>query len=148
MPNQLTATGDGLALQVTKPARSAGLVEEAADGDTTHRASVVAYGFDDSILVIDRDTDRVPMADRAELVALAARETESIHRGIDTRIQHSGNGYRVQVPTTGTGFAAGDGLSCHAAPGLLVMAPLDAKVDTRRLLETRRTQAADTDADE
>ena len=88
------------------------------------------------------------MADRAELVALAARETESIHRGIDTRIQHSGNGYRVQVPTTGTGFAAGDGLPCHAAPGLLVTAPLNAEVGTRRLLETRRTQALDTDADE
>jgi len=87
---------------VTKPARSAGLVEEDADGDTSHRASVVAYGFDDAILVIDRDTDRVPMADRADLVALAATETESIHRGIDTRIQHSGNGYRVQVPATGT----------------------------------------------
>jgi len=42
------------------------------------------------------------MADRADLVALAATETESIHRGIDTRIQHSGNGYRVQVPATGT----------------------------------------------
>ena len=148
MPNQLTNTGDGLALQVTKPARSAGLVEEDAEGDTTHRSAVVAYGFDDLILVIDRDTDRVPMADRAELVALAARETESIHRGIDTRIQHSGHGYRVQVPATGTGFHVGDGLPCHAAPGLLVMAPLDASVGKRHLLETRRTQALDVDADE
>jgi len=43
------------------------------------------------------------MADRADLVALAATETESIHRGIDTRIQHSGNGYRVQVPATDDG---------------------------------------------
>ncbi|WP_123619188.1 hypothetical protein [Halorubrum sp. CSM-61] len=146
MPNQLTHTGDGLALQVTKPVRSAGLVEEDADGDTTHRASVVAYGFDDAILVLDRDTDRVPMADRAELVALAARETESIHRGIDTRIQYSGNGYRVQVPATGTGLQSGDGLPCHAAPGLLVMAPLDAGVGTRHLLEARRTQALDTEA--
>ena len=145
MPNQLTTAGDGLALQVTGPARSAGLVEEDADGTTTHRAAVVAYGFDDYILVIDRDTDRVPMADRVELVTRAAAETESIHRGIDTKIQHSGNGYRVQVPTAGTGFAAGDGLPCHAAPGLLVMAPLDAPVRPRRLLETRRTQAADSD---
>ncbi|PAU80865.1 hypothetical protein CK500_15175 [Halorubrum salipaludis] len=145
MANQLTTTGDGLALQVTKPARSAGLVEEDADGDTRNRAAVVAYGFDDLILVLDRDNDRVPMADRAELVALAAKETESIHRGIDTRIQHSGNGYRVQVPTTGTGFQAGEGLPCHAAPGLLVMAPLDASVETRHLLETRRSQALDTE---
>lgn len=145
MPNQLTTAGDGLALQVTNPARSAGLVEEDADGATTHRSAVVAYGFDDCILVIDRDTDRVPMADRVELVTQAATETESIHRGIDTRIQHSGNGYRVQVPATGTGLAAGDGLPCHHAPGLLVMAPLDAAVRPRRLLETRRTQAAGTD---
>ena len=148
MPNQLTTTGDGLALQVTKPVRSAGLVEEDADGETTARSDVVAYGFDDLILVIDRDTDRVPMADRAELVSLAASETDSIHRGIDTRIQHSGHGYRVQVPTPGTGFHAGDGLPCHAAPGLLVMAPLDASVGTRRLVETRQTQALDTDVDE
>lgn len=144
MANQLTTTGDGLALQVTKPARSAGLVEEDADGDTRHRAAVVAYGFDDLILVLDRDTDRVPMADRAELVGLAASETESIYCGINTRIQHSGNGYRVQVPATGTGFGAGDSLPCHAAPGLLVMAPLDADAGTRHLLETRRKQALDT----
>lgn len=148
MPNQLTNTGDGLALQVTKPARSAGLVEEDPDGETTSRSAVVAYGFDDLILVLDRDPGRVPMADRAELVALAASETESIYCGIDTRIQHSGNGYRVQVPATETGFYAGDGLSCHAAPGLLVMVPLDAAVGTRELLETRQTQAIDTNADE
>ncbi|TKX87619.1 hypothetical protein EXE43_02140 [Halorubrum sp. SS5] len=123
-------------------------VEGDADGDTTHRATVVSYGFDDCLLVIDRDTDRVPMADRDELVALAARETESIHREIDTRIQHWGSGYRVQVPTTGTGFEVGNGIPCHSPPGLLVMAPLNADVDTRRLLETRRTQALDTDADE
>ncbi len=145
MPNQLTTAGDGLALQVTTPARSAGLVEEDADGTTTHRSATVAYGFDECILVIDRDTDRIPMADRVELVTKAATDTESIHRGIDTRIQHSGNGYRVQVPATGTGLTAGDGLPCHAAPGLLVMAPLDAAIRPRRLLETRRTQAAATD---
>jgi len=93
--------------------------------------------------VIDRDTDRVPMADRADLVALAATETESIHRGIDTRIQHSGN------PGAGDRdgrLQAGDGLPCHAAPGLLVMALLDADAGTRRP-ETRRTQALDTEAD-
>ena len=148
MPNQLTTTGDGLALQVTKPVRSAGLVEEDANGETTSRSTVVAYGFDDLILVIDRDMERVPMTDRAELVALAASETDSIYRGIDTRIQHSGNGYRVQVPTTGTGFNAGDGLPCHSAPGLLVMAPLDASVGKRELLEMRRTQTLDTGTDE
>lgn len=147
MPNQLTNTGDGLVLQVTKPARSAGFVEEDANDDTTHRASVVAYGFDDAILVIDRDTDRVPMGDRAGLVVLAASETDLIHRGTNTRIQHSGNGYRVQVPPAGTGFDTGDGLPSQAALGLLVMAPLDADVDPRRLLETRRTQGHDTEAD-
>jgi len=51
------------------------------------------------------------------------------------------------VPATGTRLQAGDGLPCHAAPGLLVMAPLDADAGTRRLLETRRTQALDTEAD-
>ena len=102
-------------------------------------------GFDADALVIDRDTDRVPIADRAELVALAATETASIYRGIDTRIQHSGNGYRVQVPAMGTGFGAGDGLPCHAAPGLLVMAPLDASVGKHELLETRQAQTLQID---
>lgn len=91
--------------------------------------------------------DRVTMVDYAKLVALVACETESIHRGINTRIQHSGNGYRVQVPITGTGLQTGDGLPCHAAPGLLVMAPLDGGAGTRRLLEERRTQALDTEAE-
>lgn len=96
---------------------------------------------------INRDTNRVPMADRVELVTFAATETASIYCGISTQIQHSGNGYRVQVPVTGTGLLAGDGLPCHAAPGLLVMAPLDGGAGTRRLLEERRTQALDTEAE-
>jgi len=112
---------------------------------TARRSSRTA--FDDAILVIDRDTDRVPMADRADLVALAATETESIHRGIDTRIQHSGNGYRVQVPATGTRLQAGDGLRATPRRASSMMAPLDADAGTRRLLETRRTQALDTEAD-
>jgi len=81
-----------------KPTRSVGLVEESADGDLTHRAEVVAYSFDDLIFAFDRDDGRVPIADREDLVALAAAKTGSVHRGIDTRVQHSGNGYRVQVP--------------------------------------------------
>ncbi|MEZ3172443.1 hypothetical protein ABNG03_17785 [Halorubrum sp. RMP-47] len=51
------------------------------------------------------------------------------------------------MPVTETGLQTGDGLPCHAAPGLLVMVPLDSGAGTRRLLEARRTQAFNTEAD-
>ncbi|GAB6878366.1 hypothetical protein JCM17823_06400 [Halorubrum gandharaense] len=139
MPNQITSTGNGYALQVTKPARSAGLVDETSEGDTTYRADVVAYGFDGAICVIDADTDRVSMSERADLVAALTSATDSIHTGIRTRIQHSGStGYRVQIPVVGTGLQEGDGLPCHAAPGVLLMAPLDTSLPVGSLLDRVR----------
>ena len=50
-----TSGADGLALQVTKPARSAGLVEENSDGEATSLADVRVYAFDHLVLVIDLD---------------------------------------------------------------------------------------------
>lgn len=55
MPNAIKQSGEGLALQVTKPARAAGLVEENVDGDSIRRAEVFVYAFDDTLLVIDAD---------------------------------------------------------------------------------------------
>jgi len=146
MPNQLTNTGDGLALRdQTRPERR--LVEEDADGDTSHRASVVAYGFDDAILVIDRDTDRVPMADRADLVALAATETESIHRGSTPGFSTPGTATASRCRRPGRGYRPATASRATPRRASLVMALLDSDAGTRRLLETRRTQALDTEAD-
>jgi len=89
------------------------------------------------------------MADRADLVALAATETEPIHRGIDFDGQKPLRERLARPKAVDRDEAhAGDGLPCHAAPGLLVMAPLDADAGTRRQAgDARRTQALDTEAD-
>ena len=53
MVNEIKQSGtDGLALQVTKPARSAGLVEENSDGEATSLADVRVYAFDHLLLVL------------------------------------------------------------------------------------------------
>lgn len=140
MPNVLTNDGHGLALQVTREARTAGLVEE--DGEeTSYRADVLVYAFEEVLLVCDRDTDRVSMADRIELVEILANSTGTIYRGAHGSVQHSGNGYRVHLPPAqDAGFAAGDSIPAHPAPGILLIAPIDGDVPTRDILSIRRSQ--------
>lgn len=141
MANSLHVAGGGLSLQVTVPARSAGLVVENAEGDATYRADTLAYAVDEGVVVVDRDTDRVPMNDRVKLLTLAMEATGSVHQGINTSLQHSGNGYSVQVPARDAGFEKGDALPCHAAPGVLVMTPLESDVPTTQMVDLRRRQA-------
>ena len=95
MANSLKSSAGGVALQVTKPARAAGLVEEDAEGDATHLAGVYVYGFDDLLLVVD--AERVKSEERAELIATAASDSGSIHRGEAASVEIAGNGYQVQL---------------------------------------------------
>ena len=106
MINSIKESAEGLALQVTRKAREAGLVEEDSDGNTTGLSDVYVYGFDDLLIVVGVD---VSTADRAELVATAARDTDSIHEGSKAKIATAGNGYQVQLPgCTAAGFLEGD----------------------------------------
>lgn len=140
MPNAIKRAGDGgFALQVTKPARAAGLVEEDEEGNATRLADVRVYAFDDLLLVIDIDT--VDDEDGAELVASAARATASIHQAIDAGVSIAGNGYQVQLPPANdAGFEIGDSAPCHPAPGVLAISPLEEGRVAMSLLEHRRAQ--------
>jgi hypothetical protein len=61
MANTFKPSGaDGLALQVTNPARAAGLVEETSDGDATDLADVRVSAFNQLLLVVDRDSVETP----------------------------------------------------------------------------------------
>jgi hypothetical protein len=124
MPNSIKRSGEGLALQVTKPARAASFVEENADGEPTRRAEVLVYAFDDTLLVVD--VDRVAVADRAELVASATRDTRSIYRAARASLQVAGNGYQVNLPPAeDAGFEEGDSAPVHPAHGVLVVTTTD-----------------------
>jgi hypothetical protein len=120
MTNSIKESGGGLALQVTKPARNAGLVEEDANGDPTRRAGVYVYGFDGLLVVVD--AERVSDGDRAELVATATRDTGTIHRGMAANVEIAGNGYQVQLPGCEVaGFDEGDKAPLLSRSGLLVI---------------------------
>jgi hypothetical protein len=120
MTNSIKQSGGGLALQVTKSGRYAGLVEEDADGDPTRRAGVYVYGFDGLVVVVD--AERVADADRAELVVAAASETRTIHRGAAANVGIEGNGYRVQLPgCEAAGLTEGDDAPVLSSPGILVI---------------------------
>jgi len=118
MVNSIKESADGLALQVTKPARDrAGLVEENSDGDATDLSDVFVYGFDGLLVVMGTD---VSPADRAEIVASAARDTDSIHEGARSTLATSGNGYQVQLPgCKAAGFTVGDDGHVRATDGVL-----------------------------
>lgn len=120
MANSIKESADGLALQVTKPARQAGLVVEDADGNAKRLAGVYVYGFDGVLLVVDAED--VSAAHRADLVASAARDTDSVYRGAAASVATAGNGYQVQLPgCKAAGFTAGDRAPASAAPGVLVI---------------------------
>lgn len=121
MVNQIKSSGeDGLALQVTKPARSAGLVEEDENGKATLLAKVRIFSFDSFLLVAGLDAVSTDLV--TELVVSAARDTRSIYRAMDATMQIAGNGYQVQLPPAGdAGFQEGDRAPCRAAPGILLI---------------------------
>jgi hypothetical protein len=117
MPNQIKDSADGLALQVTREARSAGLVEEDTDGEPTDLADVLVWAFDDLLIVIDRS---VAVEHRAELVATAASDTGSIHSGSPATVAIAGNGYQVQLPgCKAAGFTIGDTAPVRSSDGVL-----------------------------
>ena len=120
MPNTIKRSGDGLALQVTKPARAAGLVEE-TDDEPTRLADIRVFTFDDLLLVMD--IDRITDENMVELATSAALDTVSIHRVANASLQIAGNGYQVQLPgAADAGFHVGDRAPCTPAPNLLVIA--------------------------
>lgn len=125
MVNQIKESGtEGLALQITKPARAGELVEENSDGDATYRADVRIYSFDHLLFVVD--VDNVSATHIAELVASAARDTNSIYRAMNASVQIAGNGYQVQLPPAqDAGFTEGDRAPCYTARGVLIISKDD-----------------------
>ena len=125
MANQIKSSGAaGAALQVTKPARAAGLVEEDEDGEATYLAEVRVFAFDQLLLVVDHEA--VPTAHTTELVVAAAQDTDSIYRAMDASVQIAGNGYQVQLPPAAdASFREGDTAPCQAARGVLVISQYD-----------------------
>lgn len=120
MVNRVMHSGDGLALEVTAPARAAQLVEEDSDGTPTRLADVYVYSFDDLILIIEGT--RISTSDRAELVETAARDTDSIYRGSLTTLEVVENGYQVPLPgSLDAGFSVDDRAPVIAREGFLVI---------------------------
>ncbi len=123
MANSIKPSGeDGLALQVTKPARSAGLVEENGEGDATYLADVRVYSFEDLLLVASRNTDHLKPAAIAELVASATRDTATVYQAINASVHISGDGYQVQLPPAeDAGFHQGDTAPVKSLSGILLI---------------------------
>lgn len=141
MGNSIKHSGEGLALQITEDARSAGFVEENNEGEATSLADVRIHAFDDLLLVIDRDTDHVKTEGVAELVASAARDTKSVYRSMDASVQISGHGYQTQLPPAeDAGFTEGRSTSVLTTPGMLVICRERSKRLADDLVSIRRDQ--------
>jgi hypothetical protein len=138
MTNKIKQAGEGCGLQITEPARKAGLAEE-SDGDLSgaegssrwqYFANVRVYGFETLMLVFN--TDEMDTGEIAELVASAARDTESIYLGANARIRPSGNGCMVSLPgNEEAGFRHGDKAPVYTAPDMLAIA--NTSTDRERL---------------
>ena len=120
MANSIKPSGEGVALQVTKQVRSAGMVDETPNGDATRRAEVRVFAFDDLLLIVD--LENVATAEIVELVMSAADDSDSIYRAMDALVKHGGEGYQVQLPNAAdAGFRQGDAAPCASSPGILII---------------------------
>jgi hypothetical protein len=138
MPNKIKRSGDGLALQVTKPARAAGLVEE-TDDEPARFADIRVFAFDGLLLVMD--IDRITDENIVELATSAALDTVSIHRVANASLQTAGNGYQVQLPgAADAGFHVGDRAPCTPAPNMLVIAAEESGRVAADIVTIRREQ--------
>lgn len=140
MPNSIKQIGGAAALQITKPARAAGLVEEDSEGEVEYRADVLVHAVDGLLLVIDRD--RVEDSARATLVRRAAEYRESTHRASFTTIQPKGHGYAVVLgqPAGDAGFEVGETAPVTPVDGALIINRMDVPDITKVVssLETLR----------
>ena len=131
--------GDDVRLQITKPARAAGLVRENSEGEWTALSDVHVWGFDGLLLVIGDDVD---MAYRADLVSKAAGYTESVHGGYRATVSEAGNGYQVQLPgARSAGFEVGDDAPVVTADSVLVIHDGDGSQLATDLAAIRREQS-------
>lgn len=152
MANSIKTVGGGLALQVTREVRAAGLVEEnppenPSEDDSppypTYRAEVRVHAFEDLLLVVDRDPDRLESADAAELVASVARDTKSAYDAAKTTVQIQGHGYQLQLPPAkDAGFRQGHTAPVATAPSVLAIHEKsdDAARVAKDIIEHRRAQ--------
>jgi len=121
MVNTIKNPSDGLALQVTEPAKKAGLVKENNEGEPTRRADVRVYSFEGLLLVVDRD--EMDEAHIVELVKAAAGDTKTVRQAMNATVQTAGHGYQIALPPArDAGFRKGDPAPCHPAPDMLVIA--------------------------
>jgi hypothetical protein len=108
-----------LALQITEPARAAGLVEDDPDGDGDLQARRLAdcwvAAVNGLLVVID---DRIDGRERTVLIERAAAEV--LYRVVQTSVVIQGNGYRIELPNArDAGFSVGDRAPVTVASGLV-----------------------------
>lgn len=121
--NSIKKSGtEGHALQVTRPARSAGLVTEDSNGVPKRMAEVYVIAVGETILVFDEK--EISDKHRAEIVSRAINETGDVGVAGRTKITTAGNGYQVQLPkgvVADAGFAVDMQAACHGVDGMLII---------------------------
>lgn len=141
MPNKLKKSGGGTAIQITKPARQAGMLKD-NNSENLRLAEVRIYSFDR--LLVATDIERMNQKEISEIIIQAIEGTQTVFDAKKGRIQSAGNGYQLQLPPAeDAGFEIGDTLECQSAPGLLIFTGVGVNPIKSKLLETRRTQLSD-----
>jgi|AntDeeMinimDraft_4_1070355.scaffolds.fasta_scaffold03601_3 hypothetical protein len=121
MANSIKRPSDGLAYQITRPAREAGLVEENEEGDASYLATVRVHAVDGLLLIVD--VDDLTNEEEADLHATAIQDTDSTYTSIEGSVTPSGNGYQVQVSNApDANLMEGDTPSETTAPGVVILA--------------------------
>lgn len=140
MANSIKQIGGAAALQITKPARAAGLVEEDSEGEVEYRADVLVHAVDDLLVIIDRD--RVEASARGALVRRAIEYRDSTHRASFTQVQPKGHGYAIVLgqPAGDAGFEVGETAPVTPVDGALFINRMDVPDITKVVsgLETLR----------
>jgi hypothetical protein len=127
--NAIKKSGDGLALQITRPAQAASFVAEDDNNTATRLARTRIHAFAGLLVAID--VDRVPDGAESELVATAAADTKTAYRAVTAHVQIAGNGYQLQLPNAeDAGLHEGDTPSITTAAGVLIIAHNETDTET------------------
>jgi hypothetical protein len=124
MANSIKRPSDGLAYQITRPAREAGLVEENEEGDASYLATIRVHAVDGLLLIVD--VDELTSEEEADLHATAIKDTGSTFTSIEVSVSPSGHGYQIQVSNApDAGLGEGDTPAESVAPGVVVLSGKD-----------------------
>lgn len=147
--NRIKNCSGGLALQITIPAQESGMVPKISSPDEQSEipSPNVHYSLFEGLILI-QGSKAIPQHERAEVIAEAAKSTQSMYKARISSLEPQGNGYQIFLAgARDGGFELGSPAPCMAADQMFVISDgTDSSLEAAQDIISLRSQIA-TDRD-